>query len=299
MRMKRLVGTAGVVFAVLLTPGTAHAQESTPPCEAMVVDTSGRVADVARVTAAAEKLAASANAYVRVRVESGVGNDAEARLRQLQAFCPDWMSGGLRRPDLIVVVVLPDTRQTGIFYGSKFDGTLAGRTTPIQTETMNPRFKEGFFDVGIADGLDALDETVDGKLLVGTPSGTLAPQYPSSPSATFPSFDPAPSSNGSSGGGGFVAILVLVLIAAAVIAISKAVTSETASWSSGPSSGQSTPSRQRRASGWFGGSTNSGSSHSSWDSSSSSGSSWSSSSDSSSSSSSSSDSGGGGSSTSW
>jgi uncharacterized membrane protein YgcG len=304
MRMKRLVGAAGVLLAVLVVPGVAQGQESTPPCEAMVVDTSGRVADVARVTAAADHLAASANAYVRVRVESGVGNDAEARLQNLQALCPDWLSGGVRRADFIAVIVLTDTRQTGIYFGSSFNDNLTGETTPIQVQTMNPRFKEGFFDIGIADGLDAIGVVISG----GSTQGSSTPLPNSSPDQTptqypsGPSYDSSPSSDGSSGAGGLVAILVLIAVGGVVVAISKALSDELSTGST------SSPSR-RRASGWFGGSSSSGSSWGSWGSSSGSGSSWgssssshSSSSHSSSSHSSSSSSGsssGGGSSTSW
>jgi uncharacterized membrane protein YgcG len=293
--MKRLVGAAGVFFAVFLAPGMSHAQEATPPCEAPVVDTSGRVADVALVRTAAEKLALSANAYVRVRVESGVGDNAEARVRTLQAFCPDWMSGGIRRRDLIVVLVLPDTRQTGIYFGSSFNDTLEGRTTAIQSDSMNPRFKEGFFDIGVADGLDAIGATIAGRLPLQVPASTPS-QYPSGAPA-YPNSDTSPvSDSGSSGAGALLVILAVAAIAGIVVWLNK-LTGDTGGSIGGTS-------QQRRATGWFGGASDSGSSlgsssGSSWGSSSSSSSdsSWSSSDSGSSSSSGSSD--GGGSSTSW
>jgi uncharacterized membrane protein YgcG len=281
--MKRLVVTAGVVFAVLVTPGAAHAQTSTPPCEATVVDTTGKVADIAKVEDAAAQLR-SAGAYVRVRVESNVGSDAEARIREMQANCPDWMSGGLRRPDLIAVVVLVDTRQTGIYYGSQYASSLDGSWKDIQASSMNPRFKEGLFDVGVADGLDAIRAAVTGTAT------------PTSPPYSYPSYS-SPSS-ASDTGTGIAGVVVLVALGIGFIVLLNVIAAKRSDSSGSYGSGWSGSGTKRRATGWFGGASSSNSSNSSWSSSSSSDSGWSSSSSSSSDSGSSSSDGGGGSS-SW
>jgi uncharacterized membrane protein YgcG len=156
--MKRLAGVA-VVLALAVLPSIAHAQISTPPCEAVLVDSTGRVKDTATVEAAASRLAA-AGVFVRVRVESNVGADADQRMRSLEDSCPDWKVGAERRPDLVSIIVLTDTRKTGVYYGSNHSRALDGSWRGIQAAEMNPRFKEGFFDSGIADGLDAITKAI-------------------------------------------------------------------------------------------------------------------------------------------
>jgi hypothetical protein len=306
--MKRLVVAAAVVFAVAALPGAAHAQTSTPPCEATVVDTTGKLADIAKVEEAAGQLRA-AGAFVRVRVESNVGSDADSRMRDLQTSCPEWMSAGDRRADMIAVIVLVDTRQTGIYYGSQYTASLDGSWKNIQASSMNPRFKEGFFDVGIADGLDAVRGAVTG--ITPTPNYT-SPPY-SYPSYNSPSYSSPSSSDSGSSIAGIVVLIVLgiaLIVGLNVIAANRTDTFGSGSFGSGSfgsgsfgsgsfGSGSFGSGTKRRATGWFGG-TSGSSSHSSWSSSSSNDSSWSS--GSSSSSSSSSDSGGssdGGGSSSW
>jgi uncharacterized membrane protein YgcG len=169
--MKRLAGVACVLLAIAILPSTAHAQTSTPPCEAVLVDTTGRVKDTATVEAAAARLAA-AGAFVRVRVESNVGSDADERMRSLEASCPDWKVGAERRPELVSIIVLTDTRKTGIYYGANYARALDSSWRSIQAADMNPRFKEGFFDSGIADGIDAVAKAIaTGGTKISSPPG--------------------------------------------------------------------------------------------------------------------------------
>jgi uncharacterized membrane protein YgcG len=228
--MKRLAGVAVVLLAVVVLPSATHAQTSTPPCEAVFVDTTGRVKDTALVEAAASRLAA-AGAFVRVRVESNVGSDADARMRLLEASCPDWRVGSKRRPDLISIIVLTDTRKTGIYYGAKGSFTLDNSWRSIQNTEMNPRFKEGFFDSGIADGLDGITAAV-------TRGGATISNPPK----------PAPGSNGSLGDAVLGAFILLVGMGFAIgllVALWKAL-----AWLGRASSKSTSAQGMRDTSGW-------------------------------------------------
>ena len=129
--------------------------------------------------AAALRLA-STGAFVRVRVESNVGSDADGRMSFFESRCPDWRKGASRRPDVISVIVLTDTRKTGIYYRSNYASALDNSWRSIHDADMNPRFKEGFFDDGISKGLDAITKTIKPRNVKVSNGSKAAPALRSS-----------------------------------------------------------------------------------------------------------------------
>jgi uncharacterized membrane protein YgcG len=239
--MKRLAGVAVVLMTMAVLPSTSQAQTSTPLCEAVLVDTSGRVKDTATVEAAASRLAA-AGVYVRVRVDSNVGSDADARMRALEASCPNWTVGANRRPDLVSVIVLTDTRKTGIYYGANYSSALDNSWRSIQAADMNPRFKEGFFDSGISDGLDAITKAI-------TAGDVKVSKRPGVERWT------SPGPNGSLGDavvGAFILLVGMGFVIGLLVAAWKLL-----NWMGGGSSTSTSSSRSRDATGWVDGPTSS------------------------------------------
>jgi uncharacterized membrane protein YgcG len=172
MVMRRCLAAVALV-ATVLVPSAAHAQ--TPDevsCNRKVFDSSEKLAGIATVEAAVDRLAAM-GMFVRARAESNVGADADARMSELEGSCASWLVDGIRRPNLIVVLVLTDTRKTGIYYGARLAPLLDGHWADIQATAMNPRFKEGSIDTGLIGGLDAITALVREPARSATPS--LAP----------------------------------------------------------------------------------------------------------------------------
>jgi uncharacterized protein len=136
-------------------------------------------------------------ADVHVRVESMTDGGADERMAQLERTCPGWFVDNDRAPKLLTLIVLPDDRQTGIYYGSEWY-TLGSQWKSIQDSSMNPRFREGDFTGGIADGLSAIDRVF---------RGSYSPPY------SAPSFNSTPLRNDEERGSGGVIFLVFLLFA--------------------------------------------------------------------------------------
>lgn len=157
-------------------------------CDAVVWDPEGQLNGDTRVAQRAERL--QAQGYdVHVRVEAAPDGTIDDRLGQLERVCSGWRVDGDRAPGLLVVMVVPSQRRTGIWYGSRA-GELADWWERIQTDEMNPRFRSGDYAGGLADGLDAVTALLlDGR----TPSASPGAAFP-----TLPLADDGDSDGGSS-----------------------------------------------------------------------------------------------------
>jgi uncharacterized membrane protein YgcG len=164
-------------------------------CNAQVWDPDKRI-QPEELTGAIASLTAR-GADVHVRVESTTDGGADERMAQLERTCPGWFVNNDRAPKLLTLIVLPDDRQTGIYYGSEWY-TLASSWKSIQESSMNPRFREGDFTGGIADGLSAMDRVF---------RGSYSPPY-SAPTSNY-NF----SSNNHDRGSGGVIFLIFLLFA--------------------------------------------------------------------------------------
>lgn len=181
-------GTLSVLGAVAGLPAAPVAAQDGPlGCEATVWDPAGVLgAERSEVVAATQELG-RLGIDARVRVEARVDGDVDGRLAQLERQCPGWRVAGDRPPDRVVVLVVPEARSTGIWYGRDLAPLLAERWEQIQTDQMNPAFRRGAFADGLVAGLRAIpfDSPVPGVPVVdGTVDDLDAalPRTPSEPS---------------------------------------------------------------------------------------------------------------------
>jgi uncharacterized membrane protein YgcG len=87
--------------------------------------------------------------------------------------CRSWQSpdGGMKN-NLIVVVVAPTKGKTGIYYGDLWRGKLGGKEVLIQTDSMNPRFREKNWAVGVSAGLGDIADFTSVKIAAQAGGGT-------------------------------------------------------------------------------------------------------------------------------
>jgi uncharacterized membrane protein YgcG len=154
-------------------------------------------------------------ADVHVRVERAIDGTADDRMSQLQRTCTTWAPGGDRVAYLLVVMVLPDARQTGIYYGSRYTASLDGTWRSLQETAMNPYFRNGDFGGGIVQGLTALRRTLGDPSVPGAPAPN-APYVPVTFTDRLPTYsDREPAHSPSNA----VPIIAFVLLMVAVIGI--------------------------------------------------------------------------------
>ena len=125
-------------------------------CTELVHDPSGEL-DVGAVTAVATQTAEVLGADVHVRAERDLDGGLDARMAQLEAQCPTWVSGTERAPDLVVVMYSSTEREASVFYGGAQSYALEYRWEHAVDE-MGPRFADGDYTGGVVAGLDALRE---------------------------------------------------------------------------------------------------------------------------------------------
>lgn len=162
---------------LLLAPLTGAAQS---PCDALVIDEANVFAgDIARVRAAAQDLVNS-GADVRVRTIQtfATTGNLDRFEQQLEQQCSSWTApDGSRKNNLIVLMVSLQEQRTGLYYGSQWETALGTNWTRIQTEIMNPRFREGDFAAGFVNGLVEARRLVELQVrggLPGTANGRTA-----------------------------------------------------------------------------------------------------------------------------
>jgi uncharacterized protein len=94
---------------------------------------------------------------LRVRTVRTLGDLALGELL-LEAQCRSWQSGILRRKStLLVLMVSPDGRTFGLYYGEAWKGALDDDRHRITDEIMAPRFRAGDYVGGFVEGMQHIE----------------------------------------------------------------------------------------------------------------------------------------------
>ena len=138
-------------------------------CDALVFDPTGQL-DADAVADAALQAERALGADVHVRAEGPLDTGLDARMAQLEAQCPTWMSGSERDPDLVVVMYSASEREASVFYGAEQADALESRWEHA-VDSMGAEFAAGDFTDGVLAGLDALEEAAPSTFApVNTPA---------------------------------------------------------------------------------------------------------------------------------
>jgi uncharacterized membrane protein YgcG len=127
---------------------------------------------ISEVETAANSLSAD-GADVRIRTITTYGNagNLDRYEAQLERQSPSWLgSNGDRKDNLIVLMISLQERQTGIYYGSYWTNVIDDNWLRIQTEIMNPLFRDGDYAGGTIQGLAEIRRLIESK-----PAGTGTP----------------------------------------------------------------------------------------------------------------------------
>ena len=153
------LSVALLAFPIALASPVAAAVSD---CDTLIVDSAGALADAGAVHQAVDA-ATRGGAIIRVRAyESVPGGDLDGYIASEQEACPSWQAAdGSRRSNLLVLAVSVVDRTTGMYYGSAYDGPLGGQWTRIQADLMNPYFRDGDFDSGMAAGANEAMRLID------------------------------------------------------------------------------------------------------------------------------------------
>jgi len=166
--MNRYQKTAIATLALLaVLAGPVATARAAGPCDELVLDDAGAFGSrVSEVETEAQRLVA-AGGDVRVRTIQTYGSSAtlDSYALQMEQGCPSWKApDGGRKNNLIVLMVAIQERRTGLYYGSQWERTLGANWTRIQTDFMNPRFRDGDFAGGFVSGLREIQRLVDLQL---------------------------------------------------------------------------------------------------------------------------------------
>lgn len=186
MHTKKLMLFASTLIA-MIGAGTAHAA----PCDARVVDETGKFGQgLSKVEEAADKLA-TAGADVRVRMVNSLGGfgNMDQLENSLERDCGSWQgaSGG-RKNNLVVLMLMPTTKadgkpgaKAGLYYGSMWTQSIDGKWIPILKNVVAPYVGDGDYAGGVTAGLNSLTQIV--AVQVQNPTGvqTTPVQVPQQP----------------------------------------------------------------------------------------------------------------------
>jgi uncharacterized membrane protein YgcG len=117
------------------------------------------------VEAAASKLS-SLGADIRIRTIStyGAAGNLDQYEAQLEKQSPSWIGqDGTRKNNLVVLLISVQERQTGLYYGSIWDNSLSGNWLRIQTDIMNPLFRNNDYTGGTLKGLEEIQRLIQGN----------------------------------------------------------------------------------------------------------------------------------------
>jgi uncharacterized membrane protein YgcG len=160
--MKRFLSGIGIFLMTLTLLGTPTQAEM--PCDASVVDAArffGSTASIERAIADLE----GRGAVVRVRTAETLGSapSLDAYVDQMQSgTCTSWQGvGGGPRDNLIVLYIIRDSRDLGLYYGATWNEELGKKWPTIQAQDMKPAFRSGDFERGVVAGLTSIGRAID------------------------------------------------------------------------------------------------------------------------------------------
>ncbi|HEX6288507.1 MAG TPA: TPM domain-containing protein [Herpetosiphonaceae bacterium] len=199
--VKQLLVLATLIALALTNISAASAQAT---CDQVVVDSAGVFgSEIQRVGEAAERLAET-GAEVRVRTIAtyAPSSSLDAFAEQLIGGCATWHdANGDRVSNLLLLIVAIEDRETGAYYGAQWTGALDSEWQAIQTDQMNPLFRDGDFAGGFVAGLDAMNQSIAGA---AKPGDNAVPAQPAVPAAV--------PGEGIGVPGGALGVLLLVLV---------------------------------------------------------------------------------------
>ncbi|MBI4285819.1 MAG: TPM domain-containing protein [Chloroflexi bacterium] len=174
---------AAVLTLGFLAPSVVTAQA---PCDQLVADEAdvfkNRIGEVEAATKRLENL--GADIRVRTIKTFGAAGNLDRYEYELEQHCPSWTApDGTRKNNLIVLIISLEEQKTGLYYGSLWEGALGEHWTRIQTEIMNPRFRQGDFAGGFIAGLGEIQELLERQLKGQATSQAPAGQAPSGQSS--------------------------------------------------------------------------------------------------------------------
>jgi uncharacterized protein len=148
-----LAGLAWLAFA-----GAAHAQDYPPRPDGPVYDGANILSPATEAKLDGELRAYNAQtgrAIIVATVPSLGGTNIESYATTL--YTDKWGIGGAKRDTGLLLLIAPNERKMRIEVGyglhGWFGGIMAGR---VINDVIAPRFKEGNFDAGVTDGVNAI-----------------------------------------------------------------------------------------------------------------------------------------------
>lgn len=155
------LAAAPLVLGLPAMTAAADPAASSPAarCAAVVLDPAHVLGPATATRAAITALQqAHPGALVRVRAyRTLTARSADAQEKRLERTCAAWRgTGGVRAAGLVSVIVDRGDRRTGLYYGSAWSNRLDPSYESIETDSMNPLFRAGRFDGGVAAGLRAV-----------------------------------------------------------------------------------------------------------------------------------------------
>jgi uncharacterized protein len=148
----------GLAAALIALTGVAHAQDYPPRPDGPVYDGAG-ILSPATVAQLDQQLRAynaeTGRAIIVATVPSLGGASIESYATTL--YTDKWGIGGKERDAGLLLLIAPNERKMRIEVGyglhGWFGGIMAGR---VINDVIAPRFKEGNFDAGVTDGVNAI-----------------------------------------------------------------------------------------------------------------------------------------------
>lgn len=148
-------------FSVLPSTGLSQSLD-----QLLVLDDAGIFGNrIGEVETAANKIV-SQGGDVRVRtiLTYGASGNLDQYEAQLEQQSPSWLGqDGDRKNNLIVLIISLQEGQTGLYYGAYWDDVLGDEWLHIQTDIMNPFFRNGDYAGGAIKGLEEIQRLIAGN----------------------------------------------------------------------------------------------------------------------------------------
>jgi len=161
--MRAMRSFAAIMFATWLAAATALAAD-VPYLTGRVVDNAEILAPATRdqLTATLKAREDASGDQIAVLTVPTIGDEAieQYATRVFEA----WKLGQKGKDNGVLVIVAPNDRKMRIEVGYGLEGTLTDvAASRIIRDRMTPRFKEGNYDRGISDGVNAIIATLEGR----------------------------------------------------------------------------------------------------------------------------------------
>jgi uncharacterized membrane protein YgcG len=129
-----------------------------------VIDDAGifedRIEDVEQ--AVDELVTYGADVRVRTVMSYGDAGNLDRYELQIEENSPSWTSPeGSRKNNLVGIIIAFAERETGLYYGSYWEDVLGDSWLAIQSEIMNPYFREGEYATGTIKGLQEIQRLIE------------------------------------------------------------------------------------------------------------------------------------------